>query len=247
MKIHFFFKKKQPEYLFKEELTGEKNDVDNLKTFLKHKKTLSSNPLLSSKTKSFVFDSNPLKNSKSFERAMSIDLKTSRKDYPDFDEFEEFELKRENPGLSQNKNLTRGQKLFQKLRFVLKMKQKGEFFKRILYTEKKEENVGEQTGYSTGSLIRIYPEIKEIMSFGEIEKLSKMRAFSSESVVNAERLACPISEFFFIILRNSLDFEENKKVMELVDIDRKDQTFLMELLCDNDCAIIQRLLMVIFF
>ena len=205
---------------------------------------MNSNTLLSLNAKSRVFDSNLLKSSKSFERALSIDSKTSRKDYPDFDEFEEFELKRENPGFSKNNNLTKGQKLFQKLRFVLKMKQKGELFKRILYAEKKQENIGEQTGYSTGSLIRIYPEIKEIMSFGEIEKLSKMRNFSSESVVDAERLAYPISEFFFIILRNSLDFEENKKVMELVDIDRKDQTFLMEMLCDNDCAIIQKLLLV---
>jgi len=127
------------------------------------------------------------------------------------------------------------------------MKQKTELFQRIIQgniDEPKTEIPNEKSGYSTGSLIRFYPDIRLLAIYGEIEKLSKLRGFSSESIIDAERVAMPLTEFFYNILKDSLDFEENKKWSEMVDIDRKDQGFLLEMLCDYDCSIIQTIFVV---
>ena len=121
-----------------------------------------------------------------------------KKDYPDFDEFQEFDLKKDSKILKK-KNLTKGQKLFQKIKFVLKMNKKGEIFQRILQgsvTNRQSEIPDEKSGYSTGSLIKVYPDIGLLSNYGEIEKMSRMRGFSSESIVEAERISLPIAEFF---------------------------------------------------
>lgn len=170
-----------------------------------------------------------------------------KKDYPDFDEFQEFDLKKDSKILKRKNNLTKGQKLFQKIKFVLKMNKKGEIFQRILQgsvTDRKSEIPDEKSGYSTGSLIKVYPDIGLLSNYGEIEKMSRMRGFSSESIVEAERVSLPIAEFFCNILKDCLDFEENQKWSDMIDIERKDQGFLVEMLCDFDCSIIQKMFVV---
>ena len=174
----------------------------------------------------------------------SVTSKNTRKDYPDFDEFEEFDFKKENAKKNMEKNLTKGQKLLKKLKFVLTMKKQSELYRR--FSEKITGITGEKYGYSTGSLIKVYPDIRLLDIFGEIEKLSKLRSFSSECIVDAEKISYPICEFFYWVLKNSLDTEENSKMMELVDLPRKDQSFLIQILCEDDCHIIQKILIVFF-
>lgn len=166
-----------------------------------------------------------------------------KKDYPDFDEYEEFDFTKEGQ-VNKYKKLNKGQRLIQKLRFIMKFKNKSELFQRI--QKGGEVKDAEKSGYSTGALIRLYPDIRLLDNNGEIDKLSRLRSFSSELIIDAERIVWPLSEFFLYVLRDSLDFEENYKMMKTLDIDQKDQTFLLEMLCDYDCIIIQHIFMVFY-
>lgn len=187
-------------------------------------------------------DGSPMKNPSTISYKKSLSIETRKKDYPDFDEYQEFDFSKNSPA-KKTKEITKGQKLIQKLRFIMKFKQKSELFERIKKGNE-QKNEGEKTGYSTGTLIRLYPDISLLESNGEIEKLSRLKTFSSEIIIDSERLALPISEFFYFLLLNSLDYEENKLVMVNFDIDRKDQNFILEMLCDHECIIIQKIFMV---
>lgn len=248
--MYISFKKKngnfkKPEYIKKEEFSGEKKDIDNFKSFIKQRRLNISVSL----NKSIIITQNDPTPSKTISRQTSRSGSglLRKKDYPDFDEFQEFDLKTDNKILKKKNNLTKGQKLFQKIKFVLKMNKKGEIFQRILQgsvTDRRSEIPDEKSGYSTGSLIKVYPDIGLLSNYGEIEKMSRMRGFSSESILEAERVSLPIAEFFCNILKDSLDFEENKKWSDRLDIERKDQGFLVEMLCDYDCSIIQKMFVV---
>lgn len=231
------------EYLSKEEISGEKPDIDSLRNFVKQRK------LISASHKSIIVTQNDDTSSKtvSLNVSRSNSGVSRKKDYPDFDEFEEFDLKTESKNLAELRNLTKGQKLFQKLKVVLKMKRQSEISQRISQdrlSESKPEIPNEKSGYSTGSLIKLYPDIRLLVNYGEIEKLSRLRGFSSESIVDAERVSMPIAEFFYNILKSSLDFEENWKWLDLLTLEKKDQGFLLDMLCDYDCSIIQKLFVV---
>lgn len=218
---------------------GLKPDIDGLKGFLKQRRTHKSPSI-------FLAQQESTTSQKSLSQSLSrVNSGISRKkDYPDFDEFEEFDLKRNTPLLKKSKEPSKGQKLIQKLRFVMKMKQKTEFFQRIMQNspvEPASETTGQKSGYSTGSLIRVYPDMRLLDNYGEMERLSRMKGFSSESIVDAERVSLPISEFFYQILRSSLEYETKGGWAELLDLERRDQGFLLEMLCDYDCAIVQRM------
>lgn len=183
-----------------------------------------------------------MKNPSTISYKKSLSIETRKKDYPDFDEYQEFDFSKDSP-VKKNKEITRGQKLIQKLRFIMKFKQKSELFERIKKGDE-QKNQGEKTGYTTGTLIRIYPDITLLENNGEIEKLSRLKTFSSEIIIDSERLAHPISEFLYYLLLNSLDYERNQIPMINFDIDRKDQNFILEMFCDHECIIIQKIFMV---
>ena len=132
----------------------------------------------------------------------------------------------------------KGKGALSKLRMMLALKQASDPIsptRSPSNKDQKEEYImhrREKQGYTSAELKSLYPSTFYKERITTLDKLSHDKKFSSENIIQTEKLALPCSEFIYRIVKNCIELTENKGIQDLIKIRPRDNSLLLDLFFD---------------
>ena len=236
---------KHIEYLWVEEITGERKDIDGFRKFIAEQRRLDRENQkieeLDGKQENMTSNIKRVNNKKltSFLRENSIFQKRRISETSDSQPEKAHNSVQDRISLKERMSLL-------KINVIVAIKKKDnmsddeENDKNIeISTEPRPQR--EKTGFSATVIKSLYPSTFYKEREGIYDIFAKQKSFSSENVIANETLALPAAEFVYFLVKSSIENEGTKETKKMISQQVKETSLGFDIMFDFNCYFIEQI------
>ena len=239
-------KSKQIEYLWVEEITGERKDIDGLRKFIAGQRKLGRE-----NQKTEENSSNDIKQETSnVKRTNNKKLTGFLRENSIFEKIKNPTTTDAQPEKARNSIIDRSNIRERmgliKVKVIVAMKKKDNMSDDEDNIQNMETNIGprpqrEKTGFSATAIKSLYPSTFYKEREGIYDIFAKQKSFSSENVIANETLSLPAAEFVYFVVKSAVENDINRDTKKLLMSQVKESSLGLDILFDFNCYFIEQI------